>query len=156
MLLVGVVVIVVPGILQLDLGDDPYEPRRVVTVKETTTPDGDVTVERTTSDADDSLVERSLGAGGLLVVRTGAAVLAAFIAGAVVQRTLLGRFAFKAGGIEVPEVTTALSGSEQAIAELASALTREQARVAAALEAAAEATQRVEALERRVGDGERP
>lgn len=43
-----------------------------------------------------------LGQGGLWLVRILLVLLAAFLAGAAVQRTLLGNFAFKAGGLEVP------------------------------------------------------
>jgi hypothetical protein len=51
-----------------------------------------------------NLPERLLGRPGLWVARALLLLVAAFLAGALVQRMLLGKFAFKVGGLEIPEV----------------------------------------------------
>src|SRR5882724_4490205 len=84
--------------------------------KETTT---------TTSEANDSLFERALAGAGFLFFRIGLAALAAFLAGAVVQRTLLGNFAVKVGPVEVPDLPAAADASKTAITEMKDSLKRQ-------------------------------
>lgn len=143
--LLAFVAVVVPGVRHLDLGD-PYKPRVVVT-KKVTTENGETTVERTTAEADDPLVERALGGGGLLLARLTVACFAAFLAGALVQRTLLGKFGFKAAGVEVPELEEAAAASEAAIADLTRELARQRQLTRKALVAAASVMRRVDHLE---------
>jgi hypothetical protein len=104
----------------------------------------------TTKEADESVLERSLASGGLLLLRLGVAALAAFIAGAAVQRTIMGNYAFKAGPLEVPELAAA---SEAAVDEL-TALLDEQAEATTTIAKSSKDSiekleQRLEALEQR-------
>jgi hypothetical protein len=117
-LLLGVLVAVVPAFAHFDdLTSNPFSRRLETTVKTTTNSDGEV-VERTTTPTDESLVEVALGGGGLLLLRLVAVAGAAFVAGAVVQHGLLGRFGFKAGGVEIPELTDVASTTEEGLAAL--------------------------------------
>jgi hypothetical protein len=50
------------------------------------------------------VLERVFGAGGLIILRLGAIVLVAFLAGALVQRMLLGQYAIKVGPLELPAI----------------------------------------------------
>ena len=74
------------------------------TTEKKTTGTGTETVDRleVTTAPKQNLPERMLGQGGLWLVRILLVMMAAFLAGAAVQRTMLGNFAFKAGGLEVP------------------------------------------------------
>jgi hypothetical protein len=106
----------------------------------------------TTKEADASLLERSLSNGGLLLLRIGVAALAAFIAGAVVQRTIMGNYAFKAGPLEVPELVeaseTVLTDLQDSV--LAQATTTEE--IAKSMKSSLEKIeQRLDALERGAG-----
>jgi hypothetical protein len=58
----------------------------------------------TTAPADESFTERALGESGLLIGRIALAVLAAFLAGAIVQRVVLGHYAVKVGTFELGEL----------------------------------------------------
>lgn len=51
-----------------------------------------------------TVIERVLGDGGLVMLRLGAIVLAAFLAAAIVQRVVLGEYAITVGGLELPAV----------------------------------------------------
>jgi hypothetical protein len=89
----------------------PVERRDLVTTGKNTnekaaTPKGTASTEKQEvgTALNPSLTERVLGESGLWVVRVLLVLLVAFLVGALVQRTLLGKFAFKAGGIELPEV----------------------------------------------------
>jgi hypothetical protein len=64
-----------------------------------------------------NLTDRILGQAGLWVARVIMVLLAAFLAGALVQRTLLGKFAFKAGGLELPEVQAPPAALSQSLAD---------------------------------------
>lgn len=77
------------------------------TISETkSTPKGPESAQKseTTTAPNSNLPERLLGHGGLWVARGLLVLIGAFLAGALVQRMLLGKFAFKAGGIEIPEL----------------------------------------------------
>jgi hypothetical protein len=79
----------------------------------------------TTKEADDSLFERALAGAGFLFFRVALAALAAFLAGAVVQRTLLGDFAIKVGPLEVPDLPAAAEASKSAITKVKESLKRQ-------------------------------
>lgn len=104
--LFGSLAILVPALLHVGdvFAEDPFEPRKTTKTVVTQTGTETEKTETTTAEADESLLERSLAAGGLLLFRVGIVALAAFLAGAVVQRTVLGNFAIKVGGVEVPEL----------------------------------------------------
>lgn len=51
-----------------------------------------------------TFTERILGDGGIIVLQIAAVLLAAFIAGAAVQRVILAEFSFKFGGFELASV----------------------------------------------------
>jgi hypothetical protein len=72
-------------------------------------------VTTSTSEANDSLVERGLSTGGLVLLRLAIVAFAAFIAGAVVQRAVLGQFGIKLGVLELGDVA---AGTEQASEEI--------------------------------------
>jgi hypothetical protein len=76
---------------------------KTTTVRKTTTT-GTETIEKreVTTAPNQGFPERMLGQGGLWLARILLVLLAAFLAGATVQRAILGNFAFKAGGLEVP------------------------------------------------------
>jgi hypothetical protein len=94
---VGLVLVLVPAALHADriFADDPFSPpgQRDTVVKQL--PDGGTEETTTIGPAEEPLIVRTLGAGGLLVLRLGIVVMGAFIAGAVVQRALIGRFSFE-------------------------------------------------------------
>jgi hypothetical protein len=76
-----------------------------VTEKKATAKGPESTERSETSTTPNShLVERLLGRAGLWFVRGILILVAAFLTGALVQRILLGKFAFKAGSIEIPEL----------------------------------------------------
>jgi hypothetical protein len=98
------------------LGREAYRDRSVptgssdtttknTTERKTTAKGTDTTEKReVTSTPNPNFTERALGQGGLWLLRLFLVLLAAFFAGAAVQRALLGNFAFKAGAFEVPEL----------------------------------------------------
>ena len=100
-------------------GADPFAQRRTTVVTEKRLASGKREVTRVTKDASDSMLTRGLSAGGLLLVRVGIVVLVAFLAGALVQRLLLGEFAVKVGPLEVPALADAAATSERLAQELA-------------------------------------
>jgi uncharacterized protein HemX len=125
--LFGMIVVVGPAMTHLDsvFGEDPFAPGVETETVVRTAEDGTTTTERTTRPASASALQRTLASGGLLMLRLGVVALAAFLAGAVVQRTLRGNFAIEvgAGGIKVPpEVRQAASESAQATADLGAAV----------------------------------
>ena len=97
------------------------------------------TVTVTSKPADDSTLERALGEGGLLLVRVGIAAAAAFLAGAVVLRVLLGRYGFKAGGLEMDDVTSAAEASVEALEAMKAIVDEHQSTLASTMRTAAEA-----------------
>jgi hypothetical protein len=101
--------------------------RTTTTVTETTaatTQRGAATTETTTTtkEASDSLLERALSTGGLVLFRVAIVAFAAFIAGAVVQRAILGKYALKLGVLELGELQegtdTAVTALQTAVKEL--------------------------------------
>lgn len=127
-------------------------------------------VTKTTAEADLSLIERGLGTGGLLLLRLGLVAMAAFLAGAVIQRTILGRFAIELGPVKVPElsetaeaaqgaITTARQGLEAQIREVSNAsesgLKEQRDTTGRALGIAADALRVLDELNQRVAKLER-
>lgn len=134
---------------------------RMTTTVVTDTPGSLSEATTTTAPANDSLFARALTGAGFLFFRIALAALAAFLAGAVVQRTLLADFAVKVGPVEVPALAGAADASKSAIDALNQSLKKQttslggrlgrlKSRVeqdAAATDAAAAAAERaVEAL----------
>jgi FAD/FMN-containing dehydrogenase len=78
------------------------------------------TTTTTTNEANDSLLERALSTGGLLLFRLAIVAFAAFIAGAVVQRAILGRYSLKLGVLEFDDIQ---SGAEEAVKALTTRVT---------------------------------
>ena len=103
--LLGLVVVVGPAVWNADsLFRDPFigaEERKTV---ETFGADGRLTGrEVTTSPSGGSLVERSLAAGGVLLLRLAVVSAAAYLAGALVYRTMSGTFPSEIGGVKFAE-----------------------------------------------------
>jgi hypothetical protein len=142
-LIVGVVVVANHA---NDVGDDPdKEPTSTTIVTQKTGAHGDrpkvttttltkagtkqATVVRTASGTqtqrtttvaprDRSLVERALGGSGLIFFRLGLVLVAAFLAGAIIQRALLGKFAIKLPFVELGDLPVTASASTEAIEAL--------------------------------------
>lgn len=129
-LIVGTAVVIVPAVDLRPLRATPFESQTVVETVVTTGPEGKVARKTTTREVERSFAERGLAVGGLLLLRLGIVVLAAFLAGAVVQRTLLGEFAVKLGPIEIPEAKRTAALSERALDKVKEELAR-QARATA-------------------------
>lgn len=141
---VGLAVVVIPTAGNFAFDEDPFEPAQQVKKVETVAADGKKTLQTTTSPASPSLAERSLGDGGLLLLRIGVVALASFLAGAVVQRTILARFDLKVGGIEIPELTEA---TDDAIVTLAARIERQEDATTRALLTLAELSRSLAAQE---------
>jgi hypothetical protein len=115
-LIVGLTVVVFPALLHPgELWSNPFDPSQTTLREITTLPYGTQIQKVTTSEADRSFIERALSSGGLLLARIGAVALAAFLAGAVVQRTVLANFALKMGPLELPETKRTAAASEEAL-----------------------------------------
>ncbi len=117
-LVLGLLVVVLPGLSHLSLQEDPFRPpaeRKTVTK---TDADGKVSREVTESPASQSLLERGLARGGLLFLRLGVVLLAAFLAGAFVQRFVLGEFAVEVGGLKLPALADQAATSVEKLKEV--------------------------------------
>jgi DNA-binding XRE family transcriptional regulator len=110
-LVVGGLVVMKPAI---DHWDDVYraDPFVVGTTTQTVSkrdrPKATRTTTKTTEDAS-SFVERLLGKSGTLLLRLGLVALVAFLAGAVLQRALLGTYTLRLGR-RTPRASAPLSG----------------------------------------------
>jgi hypothetical protein len=134
--LLGLVVVVGPALWNADsLFRDPFigaEERRTV---ETYGPDGTLTGrEVTTSPSGGSVVERSLAAGGVLLLRLAVVSAAAYLAGALVYRTMSGTFPSEIGGVKF--AADAAVGLDKAMANI-EVLRDEVTEVTARMDAAA-------------------
>ncbi len=138
------------------------QPSRTITDTTKSTNDGQKTTVETTHTAVSnapSLLERYLAEGRLeLLVRFGLATIAAFLAGAVVQRTLLGQYAITLPFVTVPGVSETAASSAQAIGQVSDSLERQAedtrtalTQAADALDAAALALREVRELRRSLG-----
>jgi hypothetical protein len=133
---------------------DPFTAPRAVTVVVRTQ---GRSVERTTTtkDVDEGLLDGALSAGGSVLVRLAICVLLAFLAGALVQRLLLGQFSLKLGPLEVPELQAAAAVSEELAEEvvaLKTAVAGQQREVAALNARLAEVLMLAASLARQVSD----
>lgn len=124
-LVISLVLVVTPAVAALPsvLSEDPFKPHQVVTTVDKSTYDsgsGVTTKETTTTntEASEDLLTRSLSSGGLLLLRIAVAGLAAFLAGAVIQRAVLGRFDIKVGPIELSELGKAAEAASGGIEKL--------------------------------------
>jgi hypothetical protein len=125
-LIAGLAVIVAPTLLHIDeVWENPFVPAQTKVEEITIRPDGTTIEKTTTSEAERSFAERSLASGGLLLLRLGAVAVAAFLAGAVVQRAILGRFDVKLGPFELPEAKQTAEASEAALAAVQEELGRQ-------------------------------
>lgn len=133
----GIVFVIVAGLgtwAVLGVGDDP-DPRptpktTTTTATTATTSPGTATgapvvvvVPPAPSKADvpgagRSLSDRVATPGVVLLAQLGVVLLAAFLMGAAVQRVFLGKYGFKIGTVEVPEVESDIEGLEVTIAEV--------------------------------------
>ena len=139
-------------------GDDPFTPRTTTTTvvkatgskndkpvvvkttgggaasKTVKTAKGRVTeTTTTTAPADESLTERTLAQSGLLIGRVALAVLAAFLAGAIVQRVVMGAYAVKVWNFEIGDLPAVADKAKAGFAKLEKA-TNELGERTAALE----------------------
>jgi hypothetical protein len=157
-LLAGFVVLY-PGVRDFALDDDVYARRAVTDRVVTEGPDGRI-VKQTTKEAGDSTLERALGDGGMLLVRMGVAVAAAFLTGAVVYRVLLGRYGFRAAATaDLDEVRSGVAASTDAlealsllVAEQGTKLTNALRTSADALRVASETARHVDELDTQADD----
>jgi hypothetical protein len=134
--LLGLVVVVGPAVWHArSLFRDPFTGAQERRTVETFGADGTLTGrEVTTSPSGGSLVERSLAAGGVLLLRLAVVSAAAYLAGALVYRTMSGTFPSEIGGVKFAE--DAAVGLEKAGANL-EAVRKEVAELAGRMDAAA-------------------
>jgi hypothetical protein len=95
-------------------GKDPAT-RTTTTETVGDTPEKPAETTTTTEEGERTFLERALGDDGLVLLQIGVAVLAAFLAGALIQRVLLGEYGFKLGTLELGTIARA---STQGIKEL--------------------------------------
>jgi len=134
--LLGLVVVVGPAVWNADsLFRDPFTAATERTTVETFDAAGNRTgTEVTTEPAGGSLIERSLAAGGVLLLRLAVVSAAAYLAGALVYRTMSGTFPSEIGGVKFAE--DAAVGLERADANIEQVRT-DVAELAARMDAAA-------------------
>lgn len=65
-----------------------------------------------------SFSDRVTTPGVVLLAQLGVVLLAAFLLAAAIQRVVLGRYAFKVGTVEVPEVESDIEGLEATLADV--------------------------------------
>jgi hypothetical protein len=99
--------------------DDPFKARVTTTRIEKRVAGHPKTVQTTTAEAKEPIFDRALAAGGLVLLRLGLVIVAAFLAGALVQRAILANFEIQAGPVKMPKHTRhALATSESVLADL--------------------------------------
>jgi hypothetical protein len=148
---VGLIVVFLPAAFHArDVFGDPF--RAGTTTKTVTTTVGNETTktETTTSPSAQSLLDRGLATGGLLLLRLGIVALAAFLAGAVVQRIKLGDFALKLGPLELPALQRLTKNTYKSVENLTTAVAENKAATAVANRVAGRAVSEVEGLRQRV------
>jgi hypothetical protein len=92
--------------------------RTVTREKNSATPAKPAETTTTTEDGQRTFLERILGNGGLVILQIAVAVIAAFLAGAIVQRVLLGEYGgFKFGNFELSSVARASSTSVEKLGD---------------------------------------
>ena len=124
----ALVIVVWPGVRGLDL-DEPQVPTEEVTTRVTENEEGR-TEETTRVLKEQGWIDRTLGDPGLsLLIRVGIAAAVTFAAAGVVQRMLLGDYAFKAAGVELPARQAAEVAAQQVASDAATAIEALQAQV---------------------------
>ena len=82
---------------------------------------------KTTEEGQRTFPERVLGDGGMVVLQIAAVLLAAFLAGAMLQRVLLGHYGgFKLGSFELTAVERASTQLEEAVRKLSEEAARSE------------------------------
>jgi hypothetical protein len=105
-LLAGLIVIVAPAALHSgSLFDDPFVGRTERKTVETFDAGGAPTGREVTTEPAGSWLERSLGPGGVLLLRLAVVAVAAFMAGALAYRTASGNFPTEVAGVVFGEKT---------------------------------------------------
>jgi len=138
----GLVVVVGPAVWHpSSLFRDPFTAASETRTVETFDAKGVKTgTEVTTGPAGGSLVERSMAAGGVLLLRLAVVSAAAYLAGALVFRTLSGTFPSEIGGVKFAE--EAAVGLETAEANI-EVVRKEVAQITARLGSALDAIDRL-------------
>lgn len=121
-LVIGAALVLAPALFHVGavFSDDPFRPPETVVTVVKTNADGEQTTQTTTKEADQSLVQRALATGGVLLFRVGIVAFAAFLAEAVVQRTLLGNFALKLVQLSFPNSRRRLKHRRRPLRRLSS------------------------------------
>lgn len=112
------------GSTQVVFGPNGHTKTRTTTKTSTTAPGSPQSTETTTVDGSRSFIERILGDNGVVFLQIGAVLLAAFIAGAAIQRVLVGQYGgLKVGSLGVSELAPEVAElSGKSIKELEAAL----------------------------------
>jgi len=159
-LIVGLLVIVAPAVRHSDtLFDDPFGGQVERRTVETFDPTGDKTGTEVTTEPAGSWLERSLGPGGVLLLRLAVVAVAAFLAVALVYRTASGSFPLEVAGVRFAEETSAgldeLTGTVATLAGEVESLNAEVERlrnaVAEGVGTVADLAERVDVVEEQDG-----
>lgn len=146
--LFGLVIVVLPAMLHIgDVFADPFVNQ---TKSQVSTPSGHPPVPAAATESHDQpLIDGTLGDGGLLLLRVAVVALAAFLAGATMQRIGAADFAGKFGPFELRKLSTkAAAASSTSIERLARRLDSQMAVTRKAVKVASDVARRVDALER--------
>jgi hypothetical protein len=107
-LVVGLLVIVAPAVRHAgSLFDDPFVGQVQRKTVATFDASGNATGTVVTTEPAGSWLERSLGPGGVLMLRVAVVAIAAFMAGALVYRTASGTFPLEVAGVVFADKTSA-------------------------------------------------
>jgi hypothetical protein len=146
-LVLGLILVVGPAVRYGGtIWANPFQPRTVTQTVTTQLPSGGRRTQTTTREASEPFIERTLAPSGLFLFRIALVAIAAFLAGAVMQRTLLGRFAMKVGPVEVPDLRQAAAASEEALAQVIGELERQKKATESAMQVAADSAEGLAAL----------
>jgi len=159
-LVLGLLVIVAPAVRHSEtLFDDPFGGQVERRTVETLDAGGRVTGTVVTTEPAGSWLERSLGPGGVLLLRVAVVAVAAFLAGALVYRTASGNFPLEVAGVKFADKASAgldeLSETVATMAGQLEALNAEVARlrdaVAVGVGTVAELAERIDVVEEQDG-----
>ena len=81
--------------------------------KKTATGQTEITTKREVATRGEDFVDRTLGKTGIWFMRILLVVLAAFLTGALVQRVILGKYAFEIAGTKLPEIPEIVPANTQ-------------------------------------------
>jgi len=110
----GILLVVVPALSEVGSLFDDARVASHVQIVVTSAPGGVTTTETTTSPGTASIFERSLGVGGLLMIRLGIVAIGSFLAGAIIRHIAMGNFPFEVGPLKVAQDAAAV-GEELAL-----------------------------------------